>query len=84
VRNEELEVTRPTPGGGVSDLGVGIIRGPHHRTVKKACRFRKKSESPKWKLFDFPCFSSVLKVAVLKYRVPLLGFLPDYLVFIVY
>jgi hypothetical protein len=78
VRNEELEVTRPTPGGGVSDFGVGIIRGPHHRTVRKAYGFRKKSERTKWKLLTFPCFLVVLKVAILKYRVPLLAFLPDY------
>lgn len=61
MRNEELEVTRPTPGGGVSDLGVGIIRGPSHRNGEKGLWISKKSGEDQVEIIEFSVLFSAFK-----------------------
>jgi hypothetical protein len=68
----ELAVAQPTPGGGVSDLGGGKIRGPHQGLQKEACRGSIRSPGPSGFYNTFPWFLRVWEVSILSYRVPLL------------
>lgn len=64
-----------TPGGGVSDLGGGKITGPHQRLLKKACFFSTRSRAKVCELLKFSVLFEVVKIGILSYRVPVLGFL---------